>query len=186
MRTKMLLFLCLVFVALIATNGVAVDTEYTMLVDGDGDYSDWGRLRICSADYMCVDDPSWPYDGDTTYVSSITDGAKELFTVENPPVNLGWIVTNVSIVITAKQFDSDSFKFRFLMKTNGEEWALPIVTSTSSWENYVFDYSDANPVTGNPWTVNELDNLQIGMMLNTVNPGAKVTSFIMSVRGHYS
>ncbi|MEK6900599.1 MAG: hypothetical protein AABX05_05730 [Nanoarchaeota archaeon] len=142
----------------------------------DGDYSDWGRLKICDADYMCVDDA---LNEENTWVHTTSSDVKELFRLRVIDYTSG-AKNNISFWFNATRVDADNNRFVPFIKTHDLEYSYDIITASSSWDIYTFSLFE-NPATGQLWTDEELAVVQVGVKTLSYNPGAKVASVSMVV-----
>ena len=110
----------------------------------------------------CVDEEV--ADGDTTYV--YTDGESVvgdlyLLTPSGLPANA--IINSVTIYHVSRQIGRGAADSRmyFFLRTNGQPYTGNRYTPTSTWQTYSQAFT-TNPVTGQPWTVEEIDALEAG------------------------
>lgn len=110
-----------------------------------------------------------PTDGDDTYIqndsAAPSNYKKDLFNMESLPANALSIVY-VMLGCRVRRTDSPTTYLRISGKTNGVEFSPGISIARETWRSHQFSYH-VNPITGNPWTVDEVNALQAGVALRS-------------------
>ena len=107
------------------------------------------------------------FDGDGTYVATDSNVWQEdLYNITDHSTQTAGGTINYVIVYmvshsTANATESNAY---IHIKTNGVEYNGPEETLAISYATYSYQWDD-NPLTGNPWTWDEIDALQIGVGL---------------------
>lgn len=134
-------------------------TTETLRPEAAGDLTQW--TPSAGNNYACVSDQS-----DLTYVKTDTNLKEDLYgiadLVESNPV-----ISSVKIYVRAKSdtYASQFHKFRIKLKTGGTEYDNgTTLTLTGSIVDYSWEKT-TNPKTGNAWTKDEVDALQVGQIL---------------------
>jgi len=128
--------------------------------NANGDSSQWTGNDGNSIDnYLLVDEAV--QDGDTTYVSSGTTDAKDLYGVENLSVT-GVTIKRVWTESVARGDTGTAEQIAHVIKTNGSEYDSPNLTLGISYARQTGTAYTVNPQTGAAWTISEVNNLQVG------------------------
>ncbi|MFB0559415.1 MAG: hypothetical protein ACETVS_02655 [Dehalococcoidales bacterium] len=106
-------------------------------------------------------------DGDSTYVGTDSNAWQEdLYNITNHstqtaagPIN--YVEVYMVCRVTANATQTNAY---IHIKTNGVEYNVAEATLTTSWDTYSYLW-DKNPQTGQAWTWDEIDALQIGVGL---------------------
>ena len=108
-------------------------------------------------------------DGDSSYVSTeYWDWQEDLYNITDHSVGSGNI-NYVKVYAVAKSERERNANLYIHIKTNGVEYNSPQVTTTTSYATYTYQWS-TNPQTGQPWTWDEIDALQIGVGIKNPQP----------------
>jgi hypothetical protein len=146
--------------------------------DATGNYVSWGSSG-CSSSYTwrwtCVDEV---IANTTDYVASANNGNKISFNFSNTGLS-NQTIRAVDLHYYSKRYSSSSYYFKPLIKASGEHIGSNIYNYASYSDNVV-SYLN-NPLTGNAWSVSEVDSLQAGMALNGSNQGAVVAQVYAEV-----
>lgn len=117
-------------------------------------------------------------DGDAAYVQSNDIADQRFYVGFNPITPFSPItITSVDIDAYVKQFSGGSgIQMLFRLGSGDSDWLIATHTAATSTENgAVSQFFPAamttNPKTGNPWTIAEIDILQIGFKFIGDNPG---------------
>lgn len=103
-------------------------------------------------------------DNDTTYLATNEGWSTDLYNITNHVTGLGEI-DYVKVYIVARAVDTPEQSGAVIrIKTNGVEYNGGEVTVTTSYAAYSYQWNK-NPQTGNDWTWDEIDALQIGLDL---------------------
>jgi hypothetical protein len=106
----------------------------------------------------CVDER--PPDNDATYVTSNTLNAYDLYQL-NPPTQTGNVVT-VKCYLRGRLDEAGAGAIAPVFYTNGTLYEGARRELTDVWLYRTQEF-EQNPVTGNPWTLGELGDLQLGV-----------------------
>ncbi|MFQ5997027.1 MAG: hypothetical protein ACE5KP_05320 [Dehalococcoidales bacterium] len=112
-------------------------------------------------------------DGDSTYVeTSWWDWQEDLYNIGNHTAG-GGTINYVKVYMVARSIvDAERDNAYVHIKTNGVEYNGTQERTTASYTTYSYQWSN-NPQTGNPWTWDEIDALQIGAGLRSRRDGGK-------------
>jgi len=106
----------------------------------------------------CVDER--PPDDDATYVTSNTLNAYDLYQL-NPPTQTGNVVT-VKCYLRGRLDEAGTGAIAPVFYTNGALYEGARRELTDVWLYRTQEF-EQNPATGNPWTLGELGDLQLGV-----------------------
>jgi hypothetical protein len=107
-----------------------------------------------------VDDVT--FDGDSTYVETENKWQEDLYEIGNHTAGYG-AINYVKVYMVAKEeTDQDITTAYTHIKTNGVEYNGAAEYLTTSYATYSYQWNN-NPQTGNPWTWDEVDDLQVGV-----------------------
>jgi hypothetical protein len=113
----------------------------------------------CPNHYSCCNDES-----DLTYINQQPNGtfARDIYALANSVIGEGTI-TKITVWIRMNQSYKPSTYCKTAIKTHGEIYESEefINNVQGAWENHSVEYIN-NPNTGNPWTWEEINDLQIG------------------------
>jgi len=134
--------------------------------------NDDGRYDECyysgdSPNYECVDDVS--SDGSSTYVYSRSGYTlKDTYNIQNHSEGLG-VIDSVTVYARARAYYSGScadMRMQIMARTHSADYYGDIITliGNAGWDTYSETWT-TNPNTGQPWTWDEIDDLQIGIKL---------------------
>ncbi|MEW6721855.1 MAG: hypothetical protein AB1324_01185 [Candidatus Micrarchaeota archaeon] len=144
----------------------AIQDDWTAFGCDEG----WGE-------WSCVDDN----EGTEDYLKTNDINIGERFYMENLPSSAE-SVDYVKVRFYAERYDWIKNRFTvFLWNTSEDYYQISIIEATSipEWHEVVLHY---NPMTHDPWTVSDVNNLQLGMNSRTGwFSGAKVYSMDMIV-----
>lgn len=141
------------------TTPIGPTTVWRHLPNGNGNSSQLlGSDGNSTDNYLLVDEAT--PDGDTTYVSSATEGQLDLYALDDLPSG-AWDVLAVQTALNAKTDDGGSKFLRPVIRSGGSN---AVGTSRSLPASYAshFQVFETNPVTTNPWTEAEVDALEVG------------------------
>ena len=104
-------------------------------------------------------------DGDSTYVSTEWwEWQEDLYNIPDHFVGSGTISYVKVYMVCKAERDPNQTSAYVHIKTNGVEYNRSENTLTTSYATYSYQW-DTNPQTGNDWTWDEIDALQIGVGL---------------------
>lgn len=136
-----------------------------------GDSTQWtptGSIGCGSANW-CVTTTN---DADTSYVSTGTASAGDLYNITNSS-QFG-IINSVSVYYVAKRGSTAGVQVRSALKTGGTAYYGAWQSPTTSYATYSDTWA-TNPKTSVAWTWSDVDNLQIGVQANAAVNYAYVT-----------
>lgn len=164
---------------LIVMASSALGSVVNLYPNGDGFYGQWTSSGCPTAHYQCVDEIS--ANGFTDYV--YTNGAfkTETYDLQDLPGGVNSI-SSIDVRYTARQYTSSNYKFTPWLRSGGNDYTnlAQMFSTTGSWVPYNRTYN-VNPITGNSWTVSEVNGLEAGMETSGDSPGAYVTQVLVAV-----
>ncbi len=133
----------------------------TVLPNAAGDKSEWSLTGTGLTDHYTAVNNN-PPDGDTSYVGSSTTGQIDLFNFAD--ITLSGTVRGLQISVYARKDDAGPRTMAHVVKSAGTEYAG---TTFSLGTSYVYqsDIRETDPATGVAWTVNGINNAQMGVKL---------------------
>ena len=123
----------------------------------DGDLSQF-TPSSGTTHYNLVDEI--PPDGDTSYVSSPTPGNVDLYQLGDVAAVSGSIL-GVAVYSFARKDDAGTRTIANVIKTGGVEYDGPAQALSMSY-TYFTEHWETNPATGLPWTIADVNALQVG------------------------
>ena len=145
-------------------NGFLGDVAiYNLLPDGNGTYSEQvGSDGNQIDNYLLVDEFPNP-DDDATYVESATNGARDIYTLDNLPAGFSTKdILGVNLHNYSRKLDGTPKQVRGLIRTGGADFAgADHQLNNASYEIHT-DRWDINPNTVSAWTPAEIDALEAG------------------------
>jgi len=154
----------------------AGDEENIPVVHGDG-----------SGSHYTVVDDAQP-DEATSYVYAYTDNyVRDLYNISNHSA-AGGVIDFVRVYARCSSGDAtpsqDSLKIA--IKTHGTVYESDAITLTQSdWLTYHSDWQE-NPYTSQPWTLGEIDSLQIGIALRKADVAGGTACTQVYCEVHYA
>ena len=134
----------------------------TLWPNGDGTTNDFTPLSGLT-NYQMIDDGSTP-DDDTTYVSSSTLNAVDLYTMENISQSLGAIV-GVGVFVLARLNEVKARQLRALTRSGVTNYeSSPFYLSPGSYA-YWTRYWEADPDTAVAWTESGVNAAEFGFTI---------------------
>lgn len=105
-----------------------------------------------------------PPNSDTTYVYSTGSGLYDLYglTSGSSIVSATDTIARVYIEARVRETAAEGDPIRLGIKSSGSEYWTSDISVTTSYVRYESDSLYTNPVTGLPWTIDDLNNLQVG------------------------
>lgn len=113
------------------------------------------------ANYAAVDDR--PHDSDSTYVEGSTVDNRDLYNLAASGLAAGSTIGRVIPIASAKDTVANGGKIKLGLKTSTTEYFGDDLTLTTGYTPQYGSQYLTNPLTGNPWTIAELDALQMGV-----------------------
>ena len=150
------------------TSGQTPATE-TLRPDGDGDETGIEEPDPLLYTHWDLVDDVTP-DGNSTYVATESNNWQEdLYTIADHSTGAG-AINYVRVYFVAREQTEQTPTTAYVhIKTNGVEYNGTEVATTTSYTAYSYQWN-TNPQTGNPWTWDEIDALQIGVGLRRPKP----------------
>lgn len=125
-----------------------------------------------TANWQCVDDIGGG-DGDSSYVYSSGAGGRDTYQVQNHPSKTGKI-SSVAVNVCAKQTGLGIGFARTVLRTHGVEYTGNLEVLGFSYIVRSTTYTK-NPFTGEDWTWDEIDDVEIGVRLSSLGGSARCT-----------
>jgi hypothetical protein len=125
-----------------------------------------------TANWQCVDDAG-EGDGDSSCVFSSGAAGRDTYQVQNHPSKTG-IISNVIVNVRVKQTGFGIGFARTVLITHGVEYSGNLEVLGFSYSVRSTTYQQ-NPFTGEDWTWDEIDNLEIGVRLSSLGGSARCT-----------
>jgi len=130
--------------------------------NANGDTNQW--TPSSGSNYQCVDE-GFPANDDTDYVTTDTTNQKDLYNLENWSLPSNSIIKRVWAIARAKKTSSDLASINVGLKTNSQEyWMASDTPLITSYKNYYGNQYTKNPATSNNWTIDDINNLQVGII----------------------
>jgi len=138
----------------------------TLYPSASGTYSAWSRSG-CAANWDCVNET--PHDGDTTYVSTSTNNARDSYNLQDNQIPTNATVTSIQIIATARRTTTNTTRMEVFYRLGGTNYdGATNFSLTSSYAEYSETWS------GLSLSLTDLNNLEIGV-LSTNNRDKRVT-----------
>lgn len=144
----------------------------TLRPNAAGDNTSINLQEPLSGEHWEKVDEDDPHDGDGTFVATENwDWLEDLYNIDNHVTGSGSI-NYVKVYAVAKREPKKNPvpSLYIQIKTNGEEDESGWNTLTTDYATYSYQWN-TNPQTGNPWTWDEIDAMQIGVGIRRPNPG---------------
>lgn len=172
MRYKKLIVVFFIFISLI---NVCQAETLTLRPDGAGKDTDLTPIPAV-ANYLNVDE-AVP-DDDTTYVYTSYDlGENDIYSLGNSTYQRGPI-NSVTVYAVAKETGSGTI--RLVVYTNSVRYYGDIEGLFGSYDEDDHIWT-TNPSTGNPWTWDEINNLEAGVNINSNTAIVNITQVYVVV-----
>lgn len=135
--------------------------------------------RAEGGDYTRVDE-SGPHDGDTTRLYTPTPNEIANFGVGASDVPSGATINSVTIYAVVKSVDPVPSTFQINVVANGVKYFSPTFDSAGNQTYLTYSYKwNLNPNTGLPWTLTDVNTMQIGV--KKINSAAQALTQIYAV-----
>ena len=118
-----------------------------------------------SENWDCVDEEV--ADGDATYVYTDQETLKtDSYQLSDSGLSSNVVINSVTIYHVSKQIGRGyaSSRVYFFLHTNGQPYSGDRYTPTSTYQTYSQTFT-TNPITGESWTVEEIDALEAGAQM---------------------
>lgn len=130
--------------------------------NANGDSSQFVGNDSNSVDnYLLVDEV--PSDSDTTYVQSATPNAKDLYNLTPCNLPADYKVLYVWAEARVKDTTTGAGTIKLLVKTEATEYESADINLSTVYAKRIGTLYNLNPNTGLPWTIAQLDALQVGI-----------------------
>lgn len=133
-----------------------------LIPNAAGDSTDWTPNG--GANWDRNDDQPW-FDGDSTIVSSTTDGDKDLYNLTDPD-SAATTVRAAKFMVTARKTDPGARSIEVLGKSGSTEFGSAAQDLTEVYVEYTHTELQ-NPDTSADWTIADLQSLQAGFKIPT-------------------
>jgi len=115
----------------------------------------------------CVNDEVANGDTDYVFCPILEAGwSDDLYILSSAGIPAGSTINKVTVYITVRNSISDYGNHYILIKTHETLYISSAYSPSTSYTTYSETY-ETNPFTGLAWTVSEIDNLQVGIRLET-------------------
>jgi len=176
----LLLLLSVFILALIfnTSNKIQFSPQESLILRpiANGGYSEWNKFG-CDSNFKCVDEIKEDIN-DKLKISNPKKSSFyfESFTLKNVKIN------SLSIYYYAKYNtgSSDSCFSVFMKKEKMNFTSVKQICTTKYWILYSESF-EKNPFTKNNWTINDLNNLEIGMESTKPNAGGQIAQIYIKV-----
>jgi hypothetical protein len=139
----------------------------TLRPNGNGNSSQWvGSDGNSVNNYQQVDDPTGPFDFDSTYNESGNVGDKDTYSFDDLPATTN-TVFGVQSNIFAKKTDTGTRTINHVTRIGGTDYDA---TATGDLTSGYLDYRtvmDVKPSDGTAWTVSDINNAEFGVKVNS-------------------
>ena len=126
----------------------------TIFPNGEGLATDWTPTPT-TPNWEQVNDQPAP-DGDTTYVTASTPGARDVYQFQDIPA--GSIVKAAQLVILAQKADEGTVTLAPIVGQGGVQYdGVTQGVASTSYDHYLTQPYDRNPATGVAWTDTEIN-----------------------------
>jgi Arylsulfatase A and related enzymes len=130
--------------------------------------------------YLDVDDN--PHDGDTTFISFLAGGQREVFTIADQLHDTD-VITSVKVRWVAKKGSGTGWQGKAGLVVNGVEYYGPPRTLATGYTQYEETFS-INPNSNQAWTVQDVRNAKLiyqQVAIVTQLPKARLTELVLVV-----
>ncbi len=113
--------------------------------------------------YTQVDD--YPHDGDTTHLTALANGDRDMYTVTPIETVLGYTpasIEGVNAIATARRTDSVARSIKTIIKSGGVDYESSETTIASTFKHHQACYG-VNPNGNAAWTPETVNALQVGI-----------------------
>ena len=151
------------------TYGAGATDNETLRPNAVGDETNIAEQEPVTGDHWDKVDETIS-DNDTTYVeTAFWDWQEDLYNIGNHTAS--GTINYVKVYIVARAVQTPVRTNAYVhIKTNGVEYNGTWEQTTINYVTYSYEWSN-NPQTGNPWTWDEIDNLQAGVGLRSRRDG---------------
>lgn len=158
--------------------------EYPSLLkpNADGSLSEWSQYPNSGSHYQKVDEGE-SYDSDGTYIYTPTIFKMDMFDCEDVPVD-GRTWLDFFVEAHARTGLQQEAQIQIFIYTHNNVYYSVIKDLTTVYVKYTERWEN-NPFTGETWTSQEINDVEIGVRLFSVGAGdeARVTS--LYIRAYY-
>ena len=142
---------------------IASDSTETLRPNAAGDLTQCIPNGAAN-NWDCVDET--PSDENTTYVNEdgLTATLNDLYNLPATSIPVGSTINSVTVYNRSKRIVAGRGSGKTKIKTNGVEYNGSSYAPGTSYGNFSTVYN-TNPQTGNAWTIDEINALQIGVVV---------------------
>ena len=169
----------IIFVLMILTTiNVIMATTLTIRPNSNGTYGFWSAINCpVGSYYSCVNETP---ANDADYVSSGTANLKESFNFADTGLTSEKIY-GIELFYRGWKYSSSKYYSLSFLETNNREYSGAAL-SFSSAPSLKSVWIQKNPITGNLWTIEEINNLKAGMVnANSAYSGARISQMYIEV-----
>lgn len=173
----------------IAEGDVYYDSNNFEKLTPDGAGIDTNLTPSAGANWQCVND-----NNDATYVATNTSSyIRDTYTLEDTAVISGDTITSVTLYFRIMSAISGTTYGVPVFYINGNYYNGTYQTATTGWSTK-YEKFTTNPSSGSAWTINDLNNMQVGIELLTSNTASQarcsevyaVVNYVSLLPGGYS
>ena len=163
-------------------NVTATIPEYngteTLLVNGNGSLQEFNVLFGAATHWQAV----LTIDDATSYIGNTALARKEdLFTVTDTALNTGAVIDSVTVTMRIINASTG----RTALKTHGTTYYSGNKNPGGAWTTYTQVYA-TNPNTGLAWTFDEINDMEIGVNMESVGAQVNCTYVAATIGYHYN
>lgn len=190
-RTILLITMYLVMVVVTLASAFADKTPLPPL--NKGSYANFAT-KGCASDaqyhWRCVDE--YPYMLTSDYVYKIFDpsakkntaGYLETFKYRKPYFKQNTVIDSVQITNFAQRYSDKYYRMNVVLIGPGKQQkVVDSIELTPNMKKYTTKL-DKNPFTNKAWTAKDLDMLEGGVIVKSVNDGVKLAQHYVDVEHH--
>ena len=136
----------------------------TLRPNAAGDKTEWPLCQPPGPDHHFVVDETPPNE-DTDYVEvlfSIVGERRDLYNLPASSIPAGSTINKITVYYRHRGTLYTDFRCAALIKTNGTEYASGYTENGTNYQTFSQIWSK-NPFTGEDWTIDEINALQIGV-----------------------
>jgi hypothetical protein len=150
----------------------------TLLVNGNGSLQQFDVLIGAATHWQAV----LTIDDDTSYIGNTAFARKEdLFTVTDTALNTGAVIDSVTVTMRIINASTG----RTALKTHGTTYYGGSKNPGGAWTTYTQVYA-TNPNTGLAWTLDEINDMEIGVNMESVGVQVNCTYVAATIGYHYN
>ncbi|MEM3771669.1 MAG: hypothetical protein QXW80_05120, partial [Candidatus Micrarchaeia archaeon] len=135
-------------------------TTVTLRPSANGSVNQWSVYPAGTEQWDAVDDEI--PDGDTTYIYSLTAGQVSFFNLPDNQIPEGSKINRVTVFAVARGTGVPARYFQIGVRTYDQNYWGPNILVSTNYTEYSQTWT-TNPATGQPWTPQEINNLEVGV-----------------------